>query len=330
MVRKVSFVVRPNPALGALLSFAKASRARPSGLGERLEREVRLSLDGAAHALEVPLAMMRWLGRRGAARSAGHADPTGLAGEVAVAFDLRAAVVAALGQHPRVDGRAATDLYALRALVRTLRKTELLSLDDVALGRQPDGVRALLRVIEAACRETALADEGLVPKLFARVTPGAAAPAPTPEAPPSRAKVKGVRSEARAEPRKASASFGGLPDDATSAPVAPPVVLSARGLTADGEFFLDAARVKAWPCSAKVLTAARRTVLVRLHPDRAGEGSEAAFRSALKGYDELAAALAATPRVPRAPEPVRPTPPAAPKPARVASSPIGQWPPPPA
>lgn len=334
MVRKVSFTVRPTPALGALLSFAQATRAHRSGLGDRLDREVRLSLESAARTLDPALGPMRWLSRRGLARSSGYLDATGLAVESAVTFDLRAAVATALAQGPRVDGRAYTDLYSLRALVRALRTSELLTFDGVLLGRQADTPRALLRAVEAACRETALGDETLVPKGFARVTPGAppppnpvpapaSAPMPSPAAPPRAERVARAPSP-KARPTSTSSSFGGLPDDATSPPVAPTVELSARGLSPDAEFFLERGGVKLWPCSAKVLTRTRRAVLIALHPDRAGEGSEARFRSALKGFEDLARVLST------APAPVlKPTPPTAPTAPVAAVSGIGQWPPPP-
>ncbi|MDO9018559.1 MAG: hypothetical protein Q8S73_31565 [Deltaproteobacteria bacterium] len=336
MVRKVSFTVRPTPALGALLSFAQATRAHRSGLGERLDREVRLSLEAAARTLDPALGPMRWLSRRGLARASGYLDATGLAAESTVTVDLRSAVAAALAQGPRVDGRAYTDLYSLRALVRALRTSDLLSFDGVQLGRQTDTPRALLRAVEAACRETALCDEALVPKAFARATPGASpapgpapAPAPAPAASPRAERVARAPSpKARPTSTSTSSSFGGLPDDATSPPVAPAVELSARGLTLDAEFFLECGRVKVWPCSAKVLTRTRRAVLIALHPDRAGEGSEARFRSALKGFEDLARVLSTTPATPVV-KPAPPAPPATAVAPVVPASGIGQWPPPP-
>lgn len=324
MVRKVSFVVRPNPALGSLLSFARASRGRPTALGDRLEREVRLALDGAARTLEAPFTLLRWLARRGAAKASGYVDPSGLAAEVGVTFDLRSAVVAALTQHPRVDGRASTDLYALRELLRALRKSDLLSVDDVALGRQPDSARSLLRVVEAACRETALADSGAVPRAFARPSaPGveAVTPVEAPAPKPGPAKVR-----KKVERPKAASSFGGLPDDATSAPPVVEVPRSERGLSFDGEFFLEAANLKVWPCTARVLARARKVVLMKLHPDRAGEGAEADFGRALRGYEDLTTVLAA---LPPAPAPQRPARVVAKVVVTTATSPVGQWPPPP-
>ncbi len=322
MVRKVSFVVRPSPALGALLSFARASRGRSVGLGERLEREVRLALDGAARALEAPIALLRWLARGGSAKTTGYVDASGLSTEVAVTFDMRSAVVAALAQHPRVDGRACADLYALRSLLRALRKSELLSLDDVALGRQADNARALLRAVETACRETALADVAAVPRAFARPV----APTSTPlvdDAPPRETKARPKKAP---EAAKSASFFGGLPDDATSAPPVVEVPRSERGLTLDGEFFLTVAGVAVWPCAPKALSRARKAVLMKLHPDRAGDGAEADFGRALRGYEELVTVLAALPPPAPKPRPVAPTVAVA---AATASSPIGQWPPPP-
>ncbi|TAK21669.1 MAG: hypothetical protein EPO40_29690 [Myxococcaceae bacterium] len=334
MVRKVTFIVRPTPALGALLSFAQSTRTHRSGLGDRLEREVLLALESAARTLDPVPELLRWLTRRGLARTSGYVHAASIAAETTVTFDLRAMVAAALAQGTRVDGRAYTDLYCIRSLVRSVREAELLSIDGVVLGRQADTTRALLRAIEGACRETALRDESVVPKLFARVTPGAAQPPtkPTPPAPAPQAKAPTAKRVAPPEPKPPAGSFGGsfggLPDDATSPPVAPETPLSPRGLTLDAEFFLESARLTVWPCSAKVLTRSRRSVLIALHPDRAGEGSEARFRSALKGFEDLARVLSTTPPPAReAKPPPAPPPPSAVRPQPVSA--IGQWPPPP-
>lgn len=334
MVRKVTFTVRPTPALGALLSFAQSTRTHRSGLGDRLEREVLLALESAARTLDPVPERLRWLTRRGLARASGYVHAATIAAETTVTFDLRAMVAAALAQGPRVDGRAYTDLYCIRSLVRSVREAELLSIDGVVLGRQADTTRALLRVIEGACRETALRDETVVPKAFARVTPGAAQPQakPSPPAPAPQAKPPTAKKVAPPEPKAPAGSFGGsfggLPDDATSPPVAPETPLSPRGLTLDAEFFLESARLTVWPCSAKVLTRSRRSVLIALHPDRAGEGSEGRFRSALKGFEDLARVLSTTPSPPReAKPPPAPPPPPAVRPPPVSA--IGQWPPPP-
>jgi hypothetical protein len=345
IVRKVSFVVRPTSALAALLAFAHATRTHRSGLGDRLDREVRGALEGVARTLDPVLGALRWLSRRGFARHTGPVDATGLAAEGTVTFDLRASVTATQALGPRVDGRAATDLYALRALVRSLRQTDQLACDKVLLGRQSETTRALLRAIEGACRETALGDESLVPKAFARAVPAPSTPGPaaSPMAEPkAKAKARPTRgaSPKAAAPGAGAAFFGGLPDDATSPPTAPPVPLSARGLTVDAEFFLESARLKLWPCSTKALTRARRAVLVALHPDRAGEGSEGRFRSALKGFEELAVVLAAmSAPAAAAPPATRPATPVEAPVAVAASVPtvrapfsaVGQWPlPPPA
>jgi len=343
MVRKVTFTVRPSPALGALLSFAQATRTHRSGLGERLEREVLLALESAARTLDPVPERLRWLTRRGLARASGYVHAAAMAAETTVTFDLRAMVAAALAQGPRVDGRAYTDLYCIRSLVRSVRESELLSIDGVVLGRQADTTRALLRAVEAACRETALRDETVIPKAFARVTPGAAqpqanAPAPSPQvkpnppAPSPQVKPPKAKKPAPREPEGQTGSFGGsfggLPDDATSTPVAQEVPLSPRGLTLDAEFFLESAQLTVWPCSAKALSRSRRSVLIALHPDRAGEGSEARFHSALKGFEDLARVLSSMPppaREPKAPAAPPPPPAVRPQPA----SAIGQWPPPP-
>ncbi len=343
MVRKVTFIVRPAPTLGALLTFAQATRTHRSGLGERLEREVRLALETAARTLDPLLVPLRWLARRGHSRTSGYVDATGLSTETTVTFDLRAAVTAALEQGPRIDGRDYTDLYSLRSLIRTLRKAELLSFDGVLLGRQSDTPRALLRVVEAACRETALCDELMVPKVFIGIMPVTpdrpkAPKVPKPALKNARGTVGASPEPTSAEPKKSEGptahtapsgasmggSFGGLPDDATSPPTTPETPLSSRGLSLDAEFFLESARLKVWPCSPTVLSRARRTVLIALHPDRAGEGTEVLFRSALKGFEDLSEALSALPPPSRDSKSVQ-----AAVSSDVRSPAIGQWPPPP-
>ena len=335
MVRKVTFVVRAAPGLGALLSFSQATRKRRSGLGERLEREVTQSLSAAARTLDPILELVRWLCRRGLARFSGYVDVNGLAVETKVSLDLRLAVAAALGQGSRVDARAYADLYALRSLVRSLRETELLTLDNILLGRHVDTPRALLRTVDEACRETALGDESLVPKAFQRVAPAPPEPVDTDAPRDDNASV--VRSQAPtvAPPKRSKAtrptstdstpttgSFGDLPDDATSPPAAPPETLSTRGLTIEAEAALELARLTAWPCSPRTLARARRALLIRLHPDRAGEGSEVQFRRALKGFEDLARVLADSPSQPSIDPVVRPTL------VTTAAAGFGQWPPP--
>ncbi len=113
----------------------------------------------------------------------------------------------------------------------------------------------------------------------------------TTEAPKAEAK----RAKAPPPPRSASgAGFGGLPDDAVSEDRRAGEQYSARGLTLDAEFFLTEAAIATWPCDARTLEQGRRALVSRLHPDRAGEDSTAAFHRAIKGHAELLKKLSAT------------------------------------
>jgi hypothetical protein len=101
------------------------------------------------------------------------------------------------------------------------------------------------------------------------------------------------REAAKAKGRKKAAptSFGGLPDDAVPEDRSGErEVLSARGLTGDAEFFLTEASL-GWPCEGRALDAARKMLLLRFHPDRAGEAGVEKFQRAMRGYHSLVRAL---------------------------------------
>lgn len=91
----------------------------------------------------------------------------------------------------------------------------------------------------------------------------------------------------RVRRRRASGAFGGLPDDATPEDRRTGEVAGPRGLSLDAEFFLAEAGLAQWPCDAATLERARRAVVTRLHPDRAGDASATAFHRAIKGHAEL-------------------------------------------
>jgi hypothetical protein len=105
--------------------------------------------------------------------------------------------------------------------------------------------------------------------------------------------ARAQREAAKAKGRKKArpTSFGGLPDDAVPEDRSGErEVLSARGLTADAEFFLAEASLD-WPCEGRALDAARKALLLRFHPDRAGEGGVEKFQRAMRGYHSLVRAL---------------------------------------
>ncbi|MFO0605844.1 MAG: hypothetical protein U0324_21855 [Polyangiales bacterium] len=99
----------------------------------------------------------------------------------------------------------------------------------------------------------------------------------------------------RAKEKPFAAGFGGLPDDAMPEDRRTGDVFGPRGLTLDAEFFLTEAAIAQWPCDATSLERGRRAVVTRLHPDRAGEASAAAFHRAIKGHAELVKKLPAAP-----------------------------------
>lgn len=105
-------------------------------------------------------------------------------------------------------------------------------------------------------------------------------------------RAKSERAKKSAGRKKAKAtSFGGLPDDAVPEDrTQEREVLSARGLTADAEFFLTEAAL-GWPCEGRSLDAARKALLLRFHPDRAGEAGVEKFQRAMRGYHSLVRAL---------------------------------------
>ena len=166
--------------------------------------------------------------------------------------------------------------------------------------------------------EEPVATPAPAPKPAERVTPKVATKpvekpaekvtAKTAERPAEKAKPA-EKVSAKSSPRPSAATgFGGLPDDAVPEDRRSGEVYSARGLTLDAEFFLVEATIAAWPCDVKALERGRRLVVSKLHPDRAGEASTAAFHRAIKGHAELLKKLSA---MPAPPAPVVEAPPAA-------------------
>lgn len=86
-------------------------------------------------------------------------------------------------------------------------------------------------------------------------------------------------------------SFGGLPDDAEPEDrTREPEKLGKRGLPLDAEFFLDEAAIP-WPIDGRTLESARKSLLVRFHPDRAGDAGVEKFQRAMRGYQALVKAI---------------------------------------
>ncbi|MFO0560310.1 MAG: hypothetical protein U0269_20000 [Polyangiales bacterium] len=106
-----------------------------------------------------------------------------------------------------------------------------------------------------------------------------------------RAQRDAAKAHAKGRKKSKPTSFGGLPDDAVPEDRSGErEVLSARGLTPDAEFFLTEASL-GWPCEGRALDAARKALLLRFHPDRAGEAGVEKFQRAMRGYHSLVRAL---------------------------------------
>ncbi len=117
------------------------------------------------------------------------------------------------------------------------------------------------------------------PNVATQSKPSKPSKVPTPKAAP-------VKPTKRAKPPKAT-SFGGLPDDAQPTNKIETVeALSPRGLSLDAEFFLEQAKIP-WPSPMELIERARKLVLARLHPDRAGAESAGSFHRAMRGVQSL-------------------------------------------
>ncbi len=354
-LRRLSFSIGPTPLLDAL-GLVAASPPLASGqaglVDARLVRAVGRSLEAYEADLARFVALRAWLAAHELVRVTPL--PAGRRGRgpswrarVEGAVDLRALERGLAAEAGRVNAPLHTSLYALRALLAEgASGGPLWAITALTSGKRPVTAREALRALEGLVRASGLAD-GATPRRFdpSRVPQRAQSPqeTPAPKTAPKTSPRMAPEAVAEAAPRVARArtrkappssqgGFGGLPDDATSeAPEVPRVEpRSARGLGFDAEFFLEVAEVGVWPCSRGALREARRRVIARLHPDRAGEVVGRDFHRALKGFTELLPlAIADAPEAPSGATGPGPT--AAPT-APVAAAPprpvYNEWPPP--
>jgi hypothetical protein len=340
---------------------------------DELRRELRRALTSLESALGPMATCLPWLESRGVLRAARGAVSlegplSGCLRDTTVHVDLAELDASVSAEVRGVDGKAHSILFALRAVLRALTRDDLFTVTSVKAGARRIELDAALREVERVAKRQGFRDESAVPARFApRVEapePTARRTAPPPESSP-RAKTvaketvaketvakETVRPKRTRAPKPESVGFGGLPDDAESdaPPVEAPRDPDVPGV--DGRFFLETAGIAVWPCGRDVLDRARRAVIARLHPDRAGDDAARDFHRAIKGHLELAGILerlrplrpeapvnAPTPQV-TAPVAEAPAPPRAPRPrrARVTGEPapqpapsgaVQEWPPPP-
>ncbi len=370
-MRKLSLAWGPSPTLSAL-GVLGASRRRGravTAVHDELRRELRRALASLEAALNPMVTCLPWLESRGVLRTTrGAVSLEGALGgclrEAVIQVDLAELDATVSTESRGVDGKAHCVLFALRAVLRALTRDDLFTVTSVKAGARRIELDAALREVERVAKRQGFRDESAVPARFAphveAPEPAARRTAPQPEAPP---RAKPVAKEPvtpeparpkRTRARKAeSVGFGGLPDDAESdaPPVEAPRDPDVPGV--DGRFFLETAGIAAWPCGRDVLDRARRAVIARLHPDRAGDDAARDFHRAIKGHLELAGILErlrplrpeapASAPVSEVPAPVVQAPaptPRAPRPRRarvtnegppevVPSGAVQEWPPPP-
>lgn len=344
-MRKIVVTWGPGTALLALATLAGLRRGRgPSLVHDELRRELRHAVASLEAELGLHLACLAWLDRRGLA-VLGRASPRSADAlvralhPVELRVDLEA-LDAALGAEGRgPDGKAHTTLFALRTVLKTLHRGDLCDRLAVRAGTRRVELDAVLREIERRAKRHGFRDDTTVPARFgpkagATDTPPAPAPPAAEAVPP-----KPRRSPRRAAPRAVPEGFGSLPDDAVSegpSPAAPPP--DPHAPSDDARFFLREAGLEAWPCDRLLLDRARRAVITRLHPDRAGDHTARDFHRAIKGHAELIALLdlldppATAPAAPVATPPKRSVRSTRAKPTTVppaTATAFQEWPPPP-
>jgi hypothetical protein len=306
-LRTISFRVKPSPALSALFTLDTSPT---------MGATFRAALDDELSRVREPLSLLAecvwWLAdrkhfrrTRDGAKDSGAWKP-GKPVRTTSLFDGELAVdVAELSAEVESGDEAArVTSVAVRSVADALRDGALVIADDARAGRIRTTVaglakeirahleraeRAAHRAAERSAKEEERERQARERERIERARERDEKRAREEEA----RRAREARStKAHAGKRKAKpSSFGGLPDDAEPEDrTKEREQLSPRGLPLDAEFFLDEARLP-WPCEARALDSARKVLLARFHPDRAGEGATAQFQRAMRGYQALIKAI---------------------------------------
>jgi hypothetical protein len=167
------------------------------------------------------------------------------------------------------EEEAIVSSVALRSVLQATKLAQLLQSHEAKMGRE---IVSVARFVDKICRAL-LRSESLAQKTSATG--------------PSQQEKPPKKSKRTARAKQTTQSFGGLPDDAEptnhKAPTEP---VSTRGLSLDAEFFLEQSELP-WPSTKEQIDRARKKVLARLHPDRAGVDSTTQFHRAMRGIDAL-------------------------------------------
>lgn len=224
--------------------------------------------------------------------------------------------------HSSAKERAWVSCHALRRVLKFITQRGLIEVASLRAGKLRATATEALASFEALCAESGMSwGRGLPPVLGDERAERVERVERVEQAPPQKKAEKvEAKTEAKREPPKGeaprvespsaeksktekprsekpktetreksagSAGFGGLPDDAEPEDRRATEALSARGLTADAEFFLSETGIAEWPCDPATLSRARRSAVSRLHPDRAGDASATLFHRVIKGHVEL-------------------------------------------
>lgn len=323
--RKATLWIEPSQPLMALYSLKQSSAHLSAVFAEALAVELATKERQLAslcnclwwlHEAEV-FRVVRSARQRWAQWTQGQPLPalSMLSGTISIHVD---ALCSAIENDP-ANINATVTSAAIRSILQAVKQGDILQAGDYRFGAKSISLAQFADKISDLLQRS----EQIASKRKASVKPE---PKTTKTAKPT-AKTTTAQKTEKAPKKKAKVhSFGGLPDDAQPTNRQEAVEpLSARGLSLDAEFFLEQAKLS-WPCSAEQMERARKAVLARLHPDRAGSDSTALFQRAMRGWQALGKQLPkdVTSKATPTPAPVTPVPKAKP-----TATVVGQWPPPP-
>jgi hypothetical protein len=319
-LRTIAVQVRPSPALRALYTL---DGARPS-LGEAFREALSGELSRARASLGLVAECLWWLAEQRAFRptraatreAAGWRPGKPVRSAAMLDGELSLDVRALESLVESGDESAKVTSVATRSVLDALKDGALVVAEDARSGRAKVAVAALAREVSAHLQRAERAAQRAAERVAKELERAEREARECAERERSeRAARKGARAQreklerekleasrakttksapgrgANKRPKGPPTSFGGLPDDAEPEDrSAKREALGPRGLVLDAEFFVDEAAIP-WPCDAMTLDRARKSLLVRFHPDRAGAAGVEMFQRAMRGYGALARAL---------------------------------------